>query len=253
MGRLIIGDIMKKSKKTKKVFFIKGKYFYLFSLLVLLIFSYFEMSNGIYVTGYLKDVLFYPTRMIADTSFVEEVDAEIKSENDELRKILSVGRSLTDYEPIYATVVERNSSYWFNALTINKGSYDGITEGMAVVDYSGLVGNIEKVSFGTSIVKLITSNQKYNNISVKINSKESINKILTVSNNNLVIAGINKNSDILIGDSVVTNGLSNKFPSGILVGKITSLESDSYNVSNIAYVEPVANLENVRFVAVLKR
>lgn len=253
MGRLIIGDIMKKSKKTKKAFFIKGKYFYLFSLLALLIFSYFEMSNGIYVTGYLKDVLFYPTRMVDDTSFVEEVDAEIKSENDELRKMLSVGKSLTDYEPIYATVVERNSSYWFNTLTINKGSYDGIKEGMAVVDYSGLVGNIEKVSFGTSVVKLITSNQKYNNISVKINSKEGINKILTVSNNNLVIEGINKNSDILIGDSVVTNGLSNKFPSGILVGKVTFLESDSYNVSNIAYVEPAANLENVRFVAVLKR
>ena len=58
---------------------------------------------------------------------------------------------------------------------------------------------------------------------------------------------------IQVGDKIVTNGLSNKFPSGIAIGKVSSINEDLYNVSNIATVTLDANIDNLRFVAILKR
>lgn len=254
MGKLIIGDNMKrknKNNKFKKI--VNNKYTYIVIFLVLFVVSYLTVTNSINIERYFRDVVFYPTKYIKSLSFIEDFDEELVKENNELKKLLSVEKSLSDYEIVYATVVERNNSYWNNSVTINKGVLDGIEEGMAVVDYNGLVGVIERANDNNSLVKLIISTEKYNNISVKILSDVEINKLLKVSNNKLIIEGINKNSNVKVGDKVVTSGLSNKFPSGIIVGKVSSIDSDFYNVSNIAIVTVAADIENMRFLAVLKR
>ena len=161
---------------------------------------------------------------------------------------------MSEYDIIYATVVERNNFYWLNTLVINKGSMDGVEEGLAVVDNSGLIGAISDVSNATSTVKLITLDDKYNSISVKVKGNDyELNKILKVKDGNLIIEGINKNINIQIGDKIVTNGLSNKFPSGITIGEVSMVNEDLYSISNIATVSLSANINNLRFVAILKR
>lgn len=252
MGKLIIGDDMKKRRKKRKKFFNK-KYLYIFIIPLLFIVAYIEISSGIYVSGYFKDLLFYPTREIDSTEFLLSINKEIKEENIELKKMLNIQETLTGYDIVYATVVERNNSYWYDTVTINKGKNDGIEEKMAVVDSYGLVGTIELVSNNTSVIKLITNSDKYNEFSAKIAGISEINKIVSVSNNKLVIEGIDKNTKIKIGDKVVTNGLSNKFPSGILIGEIASFEEDYYGISNTAHIKLASNIDNLRFVAVLKR
>lgn len=243
---------MKKRRKRKKKI-INKKYLYIFLMLILLGLAYFEISKEIYISGYFKDILFYPTRRIDNYSFSIAINDEIKKENDELKKTLKIEKSLTDYELYYATVIERNNAYWYDTITINKGKKDGIEEGMAVVDSYGLVGSISKVSNNTSIVKLITNSDKYNEFSAKITGTKEVNKVISVSNNKLQIKGISKDLKIAVGDKVVTNGLSNKFPSGLLIGEIISLEEDSYGISNKATIKLASNIENLRFVAVLKR
>lgn len=252
MGKLIIGDNMKKKKKNKKIKYNK-KYLYLVAVLLLLTLSYLEVTNNIYIEKYLRDFLYSPTKFIKEESFIEDMNSEIENENTELKKMLEIESSLTDYDKIYATVISRNNSYWFNTITINKGINDGVEEGLAVVDYNGLVGKVEKVSLTTSEIKLITSNDKYNNVSVKIVGEDETNKILKSSDNKIIIEGINKSLNIKVGDKVITNGLTGSFPSGIIVGTISSIDRDYYNVSNIAKVSLSSNINNLRFVAVLKR
>lgn len=252
MGKLIIGDVMKKKRKRKK-YFIEKKYLYIFLVFILLALAYFEVSKNSYISGYFKDILFYPTRKIEDYSFSNTINDEIKKENIELKKALNIEKTLTDYELYYATVIERNNAYWYDTVTINKGKKDGIEKEMAVVDSYGLVGSIISVSNNTAIVKLITNSDKYNEFSAKITGVNEVNKVISVSNNKLQIKGIAKDLKITVGDKVVTNGLSNKFPSGLLIGEIIALEDDYYGISNNAIIKPAANIENLRFVAVLKR
>ncbi len=249
-----MGDNVKKKKnesKLKKI--IKNKYTYLAVFLVLITFSYLTLTNSVNIEKYLRDVIFYPFKNINSQPFIEEVEKELRDENNELKKLVDIGDSLSSYDVIYATVIERNNSYWNNSLTINKGSDDGVEEGLAVVDGNGVVGRIDRVNNNNSTIKLITSYDKYNTLSIKIKSETEINKILKASNNKLIIEGINKNSNVKVGDMIITNGLSNKFPSGLVIGKISSIDSDYYNVSNTATVSLLANIENLRFVAILKR
>lgn len=253
MGKLIMGDIMKRRKKNKLKKIINNKYLYLGVFLFLIVISYLTITDNINIEKYFRDVLFYPAKYISSVSFVDDVNGELEKENADLRRMLDVKESLSSYDIIYSVVIERNNSYWNNSVTINKGSLDGIEKGMAVVDYKGLVGTVEKVNSNNSLIKLITSSDKYNNVSVKILGNKEINKLLKISNNKFIIEGINKNIELKVGDKVVTNGLSNKFPSGITVGEISSIDSDFYNVSNIATVSISADIDNMRFVAVLKR
>ena len=193
-------------------------------------------------------------KVFVSDSFIEDVNYEIQKENDELKALLNIKETLSEYDVIYATVVERNNFYWLNTLVINKGSMDGVEEGLAVVDNSGLIGAISDVSNATSTVKLITLDDKYNSISVKVKGNDyELNKILKVKDGNLIIEGINKNINIQIGDKIVTNGLSNKFPSGITIGEVSMVNEDLYSISNIATVSLSANINNLRFVAILKR
>jgi rod shape-determining protein MreC len=203
-----------------------------------------------------RDIMYFPITIMSKNNAwnFENVDIEKNKELENLKQILEINNTLTDFKCINATVINRNTSYWHNELVINKGSRDGIKKDMAVMDGQGLIGSITKVSLTTSTIKLITGNFN-NKISVKIlTSGKSINKILEHDkDNNLVISGIDNNFKINIGDAVVTSGLSNIYPAGITIGTIKKMEDDRYGVSKKIYIKPIGDFDNIRFVVVLNR
>ena len=243
MGRLIIGDLMKKKKKRKD-----NQKILLIIIIFLLLFSYFEITGNVRVGNMLNDILYIPFFDIDSNNVSIEYNKELKEENKELKEILNINYSLTDFDMINATVIERNSTFWLNELTINKGSLDGIEKGLCVITSNGFIGEVLFTSLKTSKVKLITDNSFQ--ISVMVNNK---NKILSIINNQLVIRGINNKDNIKEGNIVLTSGLQDKYPKGIVIGTITNIESESNNVGLIAFVSLQSNIDNLRFVTVLKR
>ena len=147
--------------------------------------------------------------------------------------------------------------YWFNTITINKGASDGIDVNMAVVSSNGLVGRVTKVSKTTSEIKLLTTNDVNNKISVLIKKdNDTIYGILSgynIDENYLEITSINKNIDNLDNCFVYTSGMGGIFPSGILIGKVKGIKKDKYDVSKIIKLEPLTNFNDLRFVNVLIR
>jgi len=220
---------------------------------------FFSLKYNFNISFILKDVLYFPvTIMDLDKEYSINLDSrtlELEEEIENLKNILNINYSLTDFDMINATVINRNSSYWNDELIINKGKNQGIKEGMAVMDGSGLVGRVIKTSLTTSTIKLITSSSNDNKISVKIwYSDTSINKVLEQDeNNNLIISGIDNNLAIKEGDIVTTSGLSDIYPSGIMIGNIEKITYDKFGVSKKAFVKHSGDLENIRFVVVLKR
>lgn len=244
---------MRKTKLKKK------KVAWLCILVLLLIGIFFSINKKDFLSGILKDLLYFPTIFIKTPSTYdvvgENINQEILKEKEDLEKLLDISSTLTDFDKINAVVVERNNSYWFEYLTINKGYKDGIRKGMIVVTGDGLIGTIKEVNILTSTVKLITSNDDYNNISVSIVSDSfTINKILSTDTaNNKIISGIDNTYDIKEGDKVYTSGLSDIYPAGIIIGKIKKIENDNYGISQKAYVELASNPNSIRFVSVLSR
>lgn len=156
-----------------------------------------------------------------------------------------------------ATVTSRNVLYWYNTITIDKGSTNGIEEGMAVVNASGLIGRTTNVTAFTSDVKLITTNDTNNKISVTVFSNgNKLNGVINgydYDDRTLTVEGISNTESVAVDDLVYTSGLGGVFPSGILIGKVKNIKTDSYDLAKIIEVTISADFNDLNFVAVLKR
>ena len=156
-----------------------------------------------------------------------------------------------------ATVISRNPTSWYNVLTIDKGSNNGISEGMVVINSTGVIGKTTNVSTFSCDVRLITTTDTNNKISVTIVSDGKrltgvINKY-DYDTGYLEVEGISNTDKVSIGDVVYTSGLGGVFPSGILIGKVSEITTDVYDLSKIINVTPSANFEDINYVTVLKR
>jgi len=182
---------------------------------------------------------------------------ELKKQIEELKEITNIDYVLTDYEYLNAAVINRNLGYWYDTITINKGEKDGIRKNMAVITSKGLVGKITKTTSFNSEVKLITSSNSNNRISVIIdNNGEKSYGILSgydEKENLLTIEGISDNKEITKDAIAYTSGLNDLFPSGIRIGTVKQIEKDNYGLSRIVYIEPASKLGELNLVTVLKR
>lgn len=182
---------------------------------------------------------------------------ELQKEVAELKSTLELNATLSEYTYVNATVVNRNIGYWYNNLVIDKGSKNGIKKGDAVITNNGLVGKITGVSNFSSTVKLLTSDKISNKISVKVASKEGYQYGLLIGYdeeyNIYKLEGITNSENIEEGDLVTTTGLTDYFPSGILIGKVSRIVKDEYDLNSIVEVTPSVNFENISIVTVLNR
>ena len=105
----------------------------------------------------------------------------------------------------------RDQAYWNNQLTINKVKKNGIKEGMAVRTAKGLIGKISEVSEYSSTVKLLTSEDKQNNVIIKvsISDKEAVDGVLQsydASKGRYVVQLFDTSDKIKQGQQVISSG-----------------------------------------------
>ncbi len=182
---------------------------------------------------------------------------ELQKEITELKSVLELNATLSEYTYINATVVNRNIGYWYNTLNIDKGSKNGVKEGDAVITNEGLIGKVINVSNFSSTVKLLTTNEISNKISVKVNANDTYLYGLLVGydekSNLYKIDGITEPNLIKEGDLVTTTGLTDYFPSGILIGTVSKVVKDEYDLNSIVEVKPSVNFEDISIVTILNR
>lgn len=190
-------------------------------------------------------------------SSIESENIELRRQLDKLKEELNIAYTLVDYEYLNATVVSRNVGFWYNTITIDKGSYNGVEKDMVVINSKGLIGRIIRTSAFTSDIRLITTSDTNNKISVHISNGDNnlyglINNY-NYSDNLLEVEGISNTKDVTIGDYVYTSGLGGIFPSGILIGTVSEISTDSYDLAKIIKVVPSADFTDINYVSVLKR
>jgi len=188
---------------------------------------------------------------------IEVENIELRRQIDSLKKELDIDYSLVDYDYLNATVVSRNVSYWYNTITVNKGSSSGVYVDMPVINANGLIGKVISTTSFTSVVRLITTSDTNNKISVSITSNgEKLNGLINgynYDNKTLQVEGISNTKTVRVGDYVYTSGMGGVFPSGILIGKVDEITTDSYDLSKIINVIPSVDFDDINYVTILKR
>ena len=188
---------------------------------------------------------------------IEAENIELRRQLETLKEELNINYTLSDYEYLNATVVSRNVGYWHNKITINKGTYNGVEKDMVVISSKGLIGKVIKTSTFTSDVRLITTSDTSNKISVHISNGDNnlyglINSY-DYNKNVLELEGISNTKDVNIGDYVYTSGLGGVFPTGILIGIVEEITTDSYDLAKIIKVKLSADFNDINYVSILKR
>lgn len=180
---------------------------------------------------------------------------ELLKEVNEMKKLLDLNKTLEESSYLNASVINRNLDYFNNTLTIDKGENNGIKEDMAVIVNEGLIGRIIKTSSFNSVVKLLTTDDVNNKISVKIknNDKYIYGLLVGYKDNNLIVEGIDTNDDIIIGSIVTTTGLGGVFPAGLLVGEVKEIKKDNFDLAKTVLVKSKVDFDDISYVTVLKR
>ena len=217
------------------------------------------------LSGFIQKTVLYPFKSLskekkatANESYLiqKNVNSSLEKEIEELKETLELNRTLTEYEPINATILSRNKSYWFNTITIDKGKKAGIKKDMAVITKKGLIGKITNVSNYTSEIKLITSDDINFKVSIAIKTNEFDNYAILNGYDNesglIKATGIDKTTPINIGDVALTSGLGSMFPAGIYIGTVEKIESDKYNLSKTIYIKTYQNFNDIHYVTILK-
>ncbi|MBU0674082.1 MAG: rod shape-determining protein MreC [Proteobacteria bacterium] len=169
---------------------------------------------------------------------------EALATNLRLNSLLDLKESLPA-PTLTAQVIGRDPSQWFKTLTINRGTSSGVTRGMPVVTVEGVVGQIfDGANHYAKVIQAIDPNSA---IDVLV-QRSRTQGILKGTGSTYKLQYVVKNSDVRVGDTVITSGLSGTFPKAIPVGTVSSVVSNRRGMFLEIDITPAVDfnrLENV--------
>lgn len=186
---------------------------------------------------------------------------EVTKENEELREALDLmeSDSIRSSEAIQAIVIARSPERWVEQVTINKGKKHGVEANMLVMTADGMVGSVQAANDYTARVKLITGFDQFNRISAMV-SKDGARNIFGMiegydeETKSLLFRIIEESDeDIEEDDLVISSGMGGVYPAGVPIGTVTEVTADQYGLTQIALVEPSADVYDLNHVIVLDR
>jgi len=186
---------------------------------------------------------------------------------DHLGRLLQLKKHV-DRPAVAARVLGTDASHWFRALLVDRGEFDGVEPGDGVLVPEGVVGRVAKVTHTTA--QVLSVHNRGSVIPARIQRsrhagilaggvRPSALEELTESEGEplpppeilMELKYVQRNADVVVGDTVVTSGLEGRFPPGIPVGKVVRVVRSNAETFLRVYVVPVLPFGAVEDVLVL--
>lgn len=179
-----------------------------------------------------------------------EVDAsqQVRRENERLTALLDLREELGGM-PVAARVTGIGASPLFHTATLDRGTSQGITEGMAVLARAGVVGRVVAASPNASRVLLLED--PASGVDAIVQRSRARGILEGGSGGRFHLKYIKPDEELRIGDTVVTSGFDQIFPRGIALGEIVALRSAPDGLFQTAEVLPAVDFGKLAEVLVL--
>jgi rod shape-determining protein MreC len=163
----------------------------------------------------------------------------LEAQSQVLRNMLNVPNTAP---PILRTepIIAEPGGLYVRSVLIGGGAHDGLGKGQAAMSGAGLVGRITEIGAWSARVLLITD----------LNSRIPV--ILEGTRTHAILAGDNtahpylmylpKAAAVSPGDRLVTAGHDGVFPTGLAVGRVSSIENGEIRV------EPISDLDRLEYI-----
>lgn len=147
-----------------------------------------------------------------------------------------------------ARVVGNTVTLQTNFLTLERGSAQGVTKGMAVTGPQGIVGVVVETSANFSrVMSLLHRNSKVSAMLKKDNTSGSI-EWDGVDPGYLIMRNVSKSSKVIAGDTVVTSTYSANFPSHLVIGRVAGIAAEPSSNFYTLKVKTATNFHSIQYV-----
>jgi rod shape-determining protein MreC len=175
-------------------------------------------------------------------------------EAEQLRSLFEL-RPILPVETLVAEVVARDGVPWYRTLTIDKGEAHGVRLNAPVISATGVVGRV--VAVGPSAAKVQLLLDRDSGAGVRL-ERSRVTGVVTgqlgpgeTQSFEMALKYVPLTADVEVGDVVITSGLDQIYPRGLMVGRVSSVSRGSGLFKEIT-VSPSAGFQALEQVMVVR-
>ena len=174
---------------------------------------------------------------------------KILEENKRLQEILKI-KEEKNLNLRVTKVNFRNPSNLYTRFYINLGKKDGVKKNMIVLSGETLIGKVGKVYENYSIVDMITS-ENFNVSALTESQMLGIVKGSDEEDGTLYFEANTFQNNIEIGEKIYTSGISEIYPKGLYIGKVSEIDEDNGELFRSIKVKNDIDILNMMEVLIL--
>lgn len=172
-------------------------------------------------------------------------------ENRDLREQLKYAEANPGLGLAGARIIGLEQSAMSGYATIDRGTDQGVTDGMSVLSPAGLAGRVVSATARTSSVLLVTHPSSSVNAYV-LGTNAATGVVNGTPEGRLVMRYLPPSERIAAGSIVVTSGLGGAFPRNLPIGRVAHVDARDVDMFQQATVEPLVDFRRLLVVLVAR-
>jgi rod shape-determining protein MreC len=178
-------------------------------------------------------------------------EAALEQENAELRGLHAALPPPLIKHALLAEIISVETNPLRQRVVINKGARDGVSLNQAVVDGTGILGQVSRLGPWSAEIILVTDPEHAIPVQITRNNLRSI-AVGSGNSGELLLPYLAINSDVKSGDLLVSSGLGGVFPAGLPVARISGVRRETNQLLAQVRAQPLASIDRDREVMLLE-
>ena len=178
-----------------------------------------------------------------------------REENALLRELMNLRKQRRDFVFESAKILEHSDTNWTSTLTLDRGTNCGIDVNGCVVSAEGyLVGVVSEVGVNWATVLTVIDTDTELGARIFRTSEVAVAEgdFTLMGQKRLKLSYLPPAASLLTGDYIVTSGLGGYYPSGLVIGTVSSVKTDDDGLAQYAVIAPMADFDALTEVFVIK-
>ena len=172
-----------------------------------------------------------------------------------LEQLLGFAEDHSDYVMEQARITSWTASNFEHSFMISKGSSSGIEVGDAVIDETGaLVGQVTEVATSSATVSTVIDVNTRIGALVGTNGSAAmlVGDYALMRQGQVSVTWLTEGAQLFLDDDILTSGSGDQIPSGLVIGTVTSIQTEAAGQTEYGIITPSANLDSLVQVFIIK-
>jgi rod shape-determining protein MreC len=174
--------------------------------------------------------------------------SELARENAELRTLMQL-QARPGQQTVHAAQLYQGHNWFAQRITLDQGGSAGLRSGLPVVDAAGLVGQVSRVYPASSEVTLVSSPEQLTPVFIERTGQRGL--AAGSGRGQVELRYMPAQTDIRVGDRLLTSGIDRVYPAGIPVARVTRVSRSQTSPYLRVDCLPLAGLDRSRAVLVM--